>query len=44
MEAKRLAAKERSHAFKAQVAALACLFYFKKIYKKVRLKKYCLIK
>jgi len=44
VETKRLAAKERSRAFKAQVTTSACLFYFKKIYKKVYLKKYYFIK
>jgi len=44
MEVKRLVAEERGRAFKAWVAALACLLCLKKVYKKVRLKEYCLIK
>jgi len=44
VEVKRLAAKERSYTFKAWVAALAHLFYLKKVYKKVHLKEYYLIK
>ena len=34
IEAKYLAAEERNYTFKAQIVALAYLFYFKKIYKK----------
>ena len=44
IKAKHLTAKEYSRAFKAQVTALARLFCLKKIYKKVYLKEYCLIK
>jgi len=44
VEAEYLAAKERSHAFEAWVATSACLFCLKKVYKKVRLKEYRLIK
>jgi len=44
IEAKCLTAEERSRAFKAQVATSARLLYLKKVYKKVRLKEYCLIK
>jgi len=44
IEVKRFAAKERSYAFKAQVTALAHLLRLKKVYKKVRLKEYYLIK
>jgi len=44
VEAKRLAAEERSCAFKAQVTASACLFCLEKVYKKVCLKEYRLIK
>jgi len=44
VETEYLAAKERSYAFKAQVTTLACLFRLKKVYKKVCLKEYCLVK
>jgi len=44
VEAKYLTAKECSCAFKAQVAALARLLCFKKVYKKVYLKEFCFIK
>jgi len=44
METKCLTAKKRSCTFKAWVVALAYLFRLEKVYKKVRLKKYCFIK
>jgi len=44
IEAKHLAAEERSYVFKAQVTALACLLCLKKVYKKVCLKEYYFIK
>jgi len=44
VETKRLATVERSHAFEAQIAILVYLFYFKKVYKKIYLKKYRFIK
>jgi len=44
VEAEYLAVEERSRAFKTWVAALACLFYLKKVYKKVYLKEFCFIK
>jgi len=44
VEIKCLTAEERSRAFEARVAALACLFRLKKVYKKVCSKEYYLIK
>jgi len=44
VETKCLTTEERSYAFKAQVAASARLFCLEKVYKKVHLKEYCLIK
>jgi len=44
IKVKCLTAKECSRAFKAQVTVSARLFYLKKVYKKVRLKEYRLIK
>ena len=44
VEVKCLTAKEHSYAFKARIAALARLFYLKKVYKKICLKKYRFIK
>jgi len=44
IEVKYLITEERSYAFEAWVAVSAYLFRLKKVYKKVRLKEYRLIK
>ena len=44
VEAERLTAEERSHAFEARIAASACLLRLKRVHKKVRLKEYRLVK
>jgi len=43
IKVKRLAAKERSRAFETQVTVLVYLLCLKKVYKKIHLKKYCLV-